>query len=193
VAQAWKTNRYLRAFSDICRYYPHINEILTCHMEYTESLPPPPGTHEAWPTKPRSVSHWPDWKPAGYLQADLAACEHWFVWDAWGQVGPPSTASFAKFSRIKRYQGKILAVTNVLVQVPAENLKCKFLYRYMSCPQTFAKIPTDQWKLCERGCTETLAGRFIGHLIWPFDHGPGDNSTKAEFSEGFFLGFTKQI
>jgi len=27
-------------------------------MEYTESLPPPPGTHEAWPTKPRSVSHW---------------------------------------------------------------------------------------------------------------------------------------
>jgi len=33
------------------------------------------------------------------------------------------TASFAKFSRIKRYQGKILAVTNVLVQVHAENLK----------------------------------------------------------------------
>ena len=51
--------RYLAASSDICRYHPHINEILTCHMEYTESLPPPPGTHEAWPTKPRSVSHWP--------------------------------------------------------------------------------------------------------------------------------------
>ena len=28
-------------------------------MEYTESLQAPPGTHEAWPTKPRSVSHWP--------------------------------------------------------------------------------------------------------------------------------------
>ena len=28
-------------------------------MEYTESLPLPPGTQEAWPTKPRSVSHWP--------------------------------------------------------------------------------------------------------------------------------------
>jgi len=39
--------RYLAASSDICRYHPHINEILTCHMEYTESLPPPPGTHEA--------------------------------------------------------------------------------------------------------------------------------------------------
>jgi len=66
-----------------------------------------------------------------------------------------STASFAKFSRIKRYQGKILAVTNVLVQVSAENLKYKSLYRYMSCPQTFAKIPTDQRELCERGCTST--------------------------------------
>jgi len=64
-----------------------------------------------------------------------------------------STASFAKFSRIKRYQGKILAITNVLVQVSAENLKCKSLYRYTSCPQTFAKIPTDQRELCERGCT----------------------------------------
>jgi len=39
--------RYLAASSDICRYHPHINEILTCHMENTESLPPPPGTHEA--------------------------------------------------------------------------------------------------------------------------------------------------
>jgi len=39
--------RYLAASLDICRYHPHINEILTCHMEYTESLPPPPGTHEA--------------------------------------------------------------------------------------------------------------------------------------------------
>jgi len=39
--------RYLRASSDICRYHPHINEIFTCHMEYTESLPPPPGSHEA--------------------------------------------------------------------------------------------------------------------------------------------------
>ena len=68
---------------------------------------------------------------------------------------PPYTASFAKFSRIKRYRGKILAVTDVLVQVCAENLKCKFLYRYMSCPQTFAKIPTDQRELCERGCTRT--------------------------------------
>jgi len=61
--------RYLAVSSDICRhlqisngisrYHPHINQILTCHMEYTESLPPPPGTHEAWPTKPRPVSHWP--------------------------------------------------------------------------------------------------------------------------------------
>ena len=61
--------RYLRVSSDIWwylqisggifRYHPHINEILTCHMEYTGSLPPPPGTHEAWPTKSRSVSHWP--------------------------------------------------------------------------------------------------------------------------------------
>jgi len=70
-----------------------------------------------------------------------------------------STASFAKFSRIKRYQGKILAVTNVLVQVSAENLKRKFLYRYTSCPQTFAKIPTDQRELCERGCTSSLLPR----------------------------------
>jgi len=45
------------------------------------------------------------------------------------------------------YQGKIL------VQASAENLKCKFLCRYMSCPQTFAKIPTDQRELCERGYT----------------------------------------
>jgi len=50
-----------------------------------------------------------------------------------------------------------LAVTNVLVQVPAENLKYKFLYRYMSCPQTFAKILTDQRELCERGCTGTTS------------------------------------
>ena len=49
--------------------------------------------------------------------------------------------------------GKILAVTNVLVQVSAENLKCKLLYQYMSCPQTFAKIPTDQREHCEQGCT----------------------------------------
>jgi len=28
-------------------------------MEYTESLQAPPSTYEAWPTKPRSVSHWP--------------------------------------------------------------------------------------------------------------------------------------
>jgi len=27
-------------------------------MEYTESLPAPPGIHEAWPTKPKPVSHW---------------------------------------------------------------------------------------------------------------------------------------
>ena len=36
--------------TDICgifRYHPHINKILTCHMQYTQSLPPPPGTHEA--------------------------------------------------------------------------------------------------------------------------------------------------
>jgi len=33
------------------------------------------------------------------------------------------------------YQGKILAVTNVLVQVSAGDLKCEFLYRYMSCPR----------------------------------------------------------
>jgi len=46
--------KYLAASSDITH-----NEILTCHMEYTGSLPPPPGTHEAWPTKSRSVSHWP--------------------------------------------------------------------------------------------------------------------------------------
>jgi len=51
--------RHLQISGGIFRYYPHINEILTCHMEYTESLPPPPGTHEAWPTKPRSVSYWP--------------------------------------------------------------------------------------------------------------------------------------
>jgi len=70
--------RYLRVSSNICghlytsvgifRYHPHINKILTCHMEYTESLPAPPSTHEAWPTKPRSVSHWPDWK-VGRLSA----------------------------------------------------------------------------------------------------------------------------
>jgi len=29
------------------RYHPHIKEILTCHIDYTESLRPPPGTHEA--------------------------------------------------------------------------------------------------------------------------------------------------
>ena len=74
------------------------------------------------------------------------------------------TAPFAKFSRIKRYQGKILAVTNVLVQVSTENLKCKFLYRYMSCPQTFAKIPTDQRELCERGCTGAVKKLEISHL-----------------------------
>ena len=28
-------------------------------MEFTESLPAPPGTQEAWPEKPRSVSPWP--------------------------------------------------------------------------------------------------------------------------------------
>ena len=39
--------RYLRASSDICRCEPHFNKILTCHMEDTESLPAPPGTHEA--------------------------------------------------------------------------------------------------------------------------------------------------
>jgi len=83
------------------------------------------------------------------------------------KIAGDSTASFAKFSRIKRDQGKILAVTNVLVQVSAENLKCKFLYRYMSCPQTFAKIPTDQRELCERGCTRNFhqpehCHRYIG-------------------------------
>jgi len=51
--------RYLWGSSDICTYHRHIKEILTCHMEYTESLPPPPGIHKAWPTRPRSVSHWP--------------------------------------------------------------------------------------------------------------------------------------
>ena len=51
--------RYLQASSDIGRYLPHTNTILTGHMEYTESLQAPPGTHEAWPTKPKSVSPWP--------------------------------------------------------------------------------------------------------------------------------------
>jgi len=82
--------------------------------------------------------------------------------DLFGRVY--STASFAKFSRIKRYQGKILAVTNVLVQVSAENLKCKFLYRYMGCPQTFAEIPTDQRELCERGCTSTSNAGMSGSV-----------------------------
>ena len=55
--------RYLPASSDICRYHPHINEILTCHMEYTESQTPPPGTHEAWPgrTESRRVICRPSW------------------------------------------------------------------------------------------------------------------------------------
>ena len=46
---------------------------MTCHMEYTESLQAPPGPQEAG--KLLQSLAWPDWKPAGYLQADLAACE----------------------------------------------------------------------------------------------------------------------
>lgn len=41
----------------IGRCQPHINKILTSHIEFTESLPvpAPPSTNEAWPTKPRSL------------------------------------------------------------------------------------------------------------------------------------------
>ena len=85
MAQARKTNRYLQASSGICRHHqvsagifrylpvssdicrcePPLNKIMTCHKEYTESLPAPPGPmmpagfSKAWPKKPRSVSLWP--------------------------------------------------------------------------------------------------------------------------------------
>ena len=57
VAQAGRISRYLCASSDICGYLqisvgifkcqPPVIKILTAHMEYTESLQVPPGTHEA--------------------------------------------------------------------------------------------------------------------------------------------------
>ena len=102
-----------------------------------------------------------------------------------------STASFAKFSRIKRYRGKILAVTDVLVQVCAENLKCKFLYRYMSCPQTFAKIPTDQRELCKRGCTRTYhafcSDLWLGRYIFTSHNTATNTRWVLELSTGIVL------
>jgi len=47
--------RYLPVSSDICRCEPPFNKIMTCHKEYTESLPAPPG-----PMKPAGFSKaWP--------------------------------------------------------------------------------------------------------------------------------------
>ena len=57
--------RYLPVSSDICRCEPHLNKIMTCHKEYTESLQAPPSPmkpasfSKAWSEKPRSVSLWP--------------------------------------------------------------------------------------------------------------------------------------
>jgi len=69
--------RYPRASSNICRCQPPVNKIFTSHMEYTESLPAPPGGSD-YDTNP-GQSHlgltWPDCKHAGYLPPDLPACE----------------------------------------------------------------------------------------------------------------------
>jgi len=53
-------------------------------MEYTGSLPAPPGTHQsyrlsqsrAYKAQANLTLSWPDCKLAGYLQGDLAASEH---------------------------------------------------------------------------------------------------------------------
>ena len=51
--------RHLQISTGIFRCEPHTNKTLTSHMEFTVSLPAPPGTHEALPEKPRPVSPWP--------------------------------------------------------------------------------------------------------------------------------------
>lgn len=77
-----KKARYL-CLLDICRFQPPINKTLSSHMEYTESLPAPSGTHEAsrlsqnltYKTQVGLTLALPDYKLASYLQADPTACQ----------------------------------------------------------------------------------------------------------------------
>ena len=56
---------------------PCINQIFTIRVAYTESLPVPPGTHEAY-RFPQSLACY-DCISARYLEAGLAACERCLV------------------------------------------------------------------------------------------------------------------
>ena len=63
--------RHLRASSDICRCDPPLSKIMTCHKEYTKSLPAPAGSlkpagfSKAWPEKPSFISQCGDCRVAG--------------------------------------------------------------------------------------------------------------------------------